>query len=417
MDKLYHEFGPEGTNDLMIFFVDGDPASSMALLEGASGSQGDWTNGGTTPYPIIGPNGQGSALADIYNISAYPTLFMHCPGASQGVVINRQSTWTAFFQSWRNACPAAFNNGATDATLLTADSGVLCPGEYPKATLYNQGTSTLTSATLELMDASSNVLQTVNWTGSLPRWGSAAVTFNDVVVTDPVDFTAAVSMPNGVEDTNTLGDEEEYAFESAPEALYSLVNFEIRTDNYAEETSWKLYNSANQVVQQFGPYTATTQDNTTFNYNWTLNPAECYRLEVLDAYGDGICCTYGNGFYKVRSGGVIVTEGAQFGAVAKEPFAAGLSTSVTENVLEKGFNLYPNPTNGQLNVTVNLETAATVRITVMNVIGEMVYSTTKGFNAGAQQSTLDLSSLPNGSYMVNILADGMTATRKVTVNQ
>lgn len=65
MEKLYHEFGPEGTNDLVIIWVDGDAASSMTLLNGGSGSQGNWVTG--TPYPIIGPNGEGNALADIYH--------------------------------------------------------------------------------------------------------------------------------------------------------------------------------------------------------------------------------------------------------------------------------------------------------------------------------------------------------------
>ncbi len=413
MEKLYHEFGPEGTGDLMIFFVDGDPASSMALLQGASGSQGDWTVG--TPYPIIGPNGQGNTLADLYGISAYPTLFMHCPGANAGVEIARTSTWQTFFQSWRNACPSAFNNGAIDATLLAGEDGTLCPGEHPSATLYNQGTSNLTSATVELIENGTTV-QTVNWTGNLARWASATVNFDQVTVTGTQDFTATVSMPNGSADENPAGDDEEYAFEQAPEAESATVNFELRTDNYCEETSWKLYNSSNQVVYQAGPYTANSQDNTVFNYWWQLNPNECYRLELLDAYGDGICCTYGNGYYKVKSNGIIVTQGTQFGAVAKEPFAAGAAVGIEENALEQGLNMFPNPTNGTLNVRFELSTAATVNFTVLNMLGERVMSTSKGFGVGGQQTTLDLNSLPNGSYIVNILADGMTATRKVTVN-
>jgi hypothetical protein len=47
MDKLYHEFGPDGTNDLAIIWVDGDAATTLALLNGGSGSQGDWVTGTT----------------------------------------------------------------------------------------------------------------------------------------------------------------------------------------------------------------------------------------------------------------------------------------------------------------------------------------------------------------------------------
>ncbi len=414
MEKLWHEFGPEGTNDLVIIWVDGDAASSMTLLNGGSGSQGDWVTG--TPYPIIGPNGEGNALSDIYNITAYPTLFMHCPGASAGVEIARTATWQSFFQSWRNACPAAFNNGTIDATLLAGESGTLCPGEHPAATLYNQGTSNLTSATVELIENGTTV-QTVNWTGNLARWASATINFDQVDVVGTQDFTATVSQPNGVADEHPEGADEDYSFEQAPEAESATIHFELKTDNYCEETTWKLYNSNNQVVYQGGPYTAGSQDNTVFNYWWTVTPNECYRLEVSDAYGDGICCTYGNGYYKVRSNGVLVTEGGQFGGLVKEPFAAGAAVGIEENVLEQGLGMYPNPTTGMLNVKFELPSATTVNFNVTNMLGANVLTSSKGFGVGSQQTTIDMSSLPNGSYLVNILADGMTATRKVTVNQ
>ena len=52
MEELYHDFGPDGTDEFMVFFIDGDAGSSVSLLNGASGSQGNWTTG--TPYPLIG---------------------------------------------------------------------------------------------------------------------------------------------------------------------------------------------------------------------------------------------------------------------------------------------------------------------------------------------------------------------------
>lgn len=414
METLYHEFGPEGTNDLMIFFVDGDAASSMALLGGASGSQGNWIE--NTPYPIIGPNGAGAALRQTYGVTAYPTLFMHCPGNNAGTVINRQATWQQFFQSWRNSCMTPFTNGVNDATLLQNPGVKLCPGEYPKAILYNQGTSALTSATLKIKQGAT-VLQTVNWTGNLARWASADVDFNQVTVSGTQDYTVEVSNPNGQTDDHPEGDTEEYDFSMAPAAALATVHLELKTDNYCEETSWKLYNSANQVVAQAGPYTAATQDNTVFNYWWNLNPNECYRLEVLDAYGDGMCCSYGQGYYKLRSNGVLMTQGGQFGAVVKEPFKAGLSVGIGENSLESSLNIFPNPSTGQVTIEMNLESAANTRFSVMNVLGEQVMSMSRSLGAGAQQVNINLSELPNGSYFVHIVADGISATRKLTINQ
>lgn len=412
METLYHEFGPEGTNDLMIFFVDGDAASSMALLGGASGSQGNWIEG--TPYPIIGPNGAGATLRQLYGVTAYPTLFMHCPGANQGTVIQRQATWQQFFQSWRNGCMTPFTNGANDATLLANPGVKLCPGESPKAILYNMGTNALASATVKIKQGNT-VLQTVNWTGNLARWASAEVAFNQVTVTGTQVYTVEVSNPNGSPDDHPEGDTESYDFTMAPSAQLATVRLELKTDNYCEETSWKLYNSANQVVAQAGPYTQNSQDNTVFNYWWNLNPNECYRLDVLDSYGDGMCCSYGNGYYKLWSNGALITQGGQFGAVDKAPFVAGLTVGIYENSLENGLNLFPNPTNGQVTVELNLAASTNVRFAVMNVLGEQVMSTNHSLGMGAQQVTFDLGGLPTGSYFMHIMADGLTATRKLTV--
>src|SRR3954468_15287730 len=76
MEKMYKEFGPAGTNDLLILLIDGDPTSSIASLQGGGGqSMGDWI--GTTPYPIIGPYGEGAAVKSNYVMNGYPTLFIH----------------------------------------------------------------------------------------------------------------------------------------------------------------------------------------------------------------------------------------------------------------------------------------------------------------------------------------------------
>lgn len=412
MEKMYEEFGPEGTNDLEVFYIDGssNPTSTLALLQGASGSQGDWTEG--TPYPIIGPGGQGQAVANQYDFGGFPTLFMHCPGAPNGVEIARTATWEQFYASWRNACMAPFTNGSVDATLFSTASTVLCPGDPVEVPLHNMGTSTLTSATVALMDGSTT-LSTVNWTGNLARWGTTNVAFPGVEVTGPTEVNAVVSMPNGVTDEHQEGDVQEMHLDIAPSAETATIAFEIRTDNYATETTWKLYNSSNQVVQQdpAGNYA----NNTTYNYTWNLNPTECYRMEVLDSYGDGICCAYGNGYWKLRSNGNIISEGAEFGGVDKAPFETGLATTIVENKLENGLSVFPNPTAGQLTVRMDLPSATVVNMTVVNVLGEVVSQQAQGFGSGAQQVTMDLSDLAQGSYFLNIVADGMTATRKVTI--
>ncbi len=419
MEKLYEEFGPEGTNDMMVFWIDGswDPPSTMALLQGGNGSQGNWIEG--TTYPKIGPNGQGLDLIDIYLGSAtsysFPTLYRYCPeggGTSTEFGVPANATWSSLYQTMRTSCSAAFTNGPNDATLFAAEDLKLCPGQAPKVNLHNMGTAALSSATITMMDGAT-VLSTVNWTGNLARWATVEVEFPDVDVASATNLHAIVSQPNGQGDDNTTGDDQVYPYVVAPVTEVATVQFQLRTDNWATETKWKLYNDNNQVVYQdpAGNYT----NNTTYNYWWELNTDDCYRLEVTDTEGDGICCNYGLGYYKLFSNGTLFAEGGEFGSLDKAPFRTGSIVSVEENVLEQGLSVYPNPTNGRLNVTMDLPSATTVNITVMNVLGEVVSQQAKGFGSGQQQITLDLNGIAQGSYMLNVLADGMTATRKITI--
>jgi hypothetical protein len=412
MEKLYHEFGPEGTDDIRIYFVDGDPASSVALLEGASGSQGDWTAG--TPYPIIGPNGEGNTLATLYGISAYPTLFMHCPGSTTGVEIQRTATWEQFLSSWRTGCPAAFANGAIDAHLLEVENTELCPGEHPVADVFNQGTSALTSATLTLRE-NGNVVETKNWTGNIAAFQHSVVSFDNTTVAGTATYEAEVSAPNGGVDANPLGNIQAESFSMAPEAPSTLVSLELKTDNYGSETGWKLKDGNGAVVQQVAAGTYADGSSSVHNYSWSLNPSECYTFEITDAYGDGICCSYGTGYYKLKNTwgtAVVFQQGAQFGGVEDKGFDTPATVGVQENSLNNGLSIYPNPTSGIVNLEFAENTTATVD--VFNVLGERVMTST--FNTNGVRS-IDLGALNNGVYYLNVTAGSLTATRKITLSK
>lgn len=412
MDKLMHEFGPGGTDDLRILFIDGSsqPPSNMNLLNGIGNTQGNWLAG--TNYPIIGPNGNGQLVASNYSFGGFPTLFLHCPGGNSGVEITRKSTWQSFFNSWRNGCGAPFNNGVNDATLLRMENSALCPGDNPKVELYNMGSATMSSARIEMRQGG-NLLQTVNWTGTLDRWQSVLVEFNDIDVVDGATYTATVSLPNGLADDHLPGNSEDYVYSIAPTAATSTINLELRTDNYGDETTWKLFDSNNNLVSQSPAVLASA---TTTNTWWNLNPNECYRFEVYDAYGDGFCCSYGSGYYRIKSNGVIVAQGGQFGGVDKVPFQTGAAVGMEENILDSGFSVFPNPSNGLVNLQFELPSASNVTFVVTNMLGERVMEQSSSASVGSQQVTLDMSELAEGSYFVSLQADGLVATRKVTLS-
>ena len=49
---VYNAYGPNGSDEIMVFFVEGDGSTNAADLNGTgSNTQGDWITG--TPYPVI----------------------------------------------------------------------------------------------------------------------------------------------------------------------------------------------------------------------------------------------------------------------------------------------------------------------------------------------------------------------------
>ncbi len=286
--------------------------------------------------------------------------------------------------------------------------------EASPAGQFNQGSSALTSATLTLRE-NGNVVETKNWTGNIATFAHSVVSFDNTNVTGTADYEVEISNPNGGTDANPLGNIQAESFSQVPTAPAALVTLELKTDNYCEETSWELRNSANTVVASFGPYTAGQQDNTVFTYGWALNPNDCYTFTINDAYGDGICCTYGNGYYKLKNTygtAVVFQQGGQFGGEESKGFGTPATVGVQENGLNNGLSIYPNPTSGIVNLEFNENTTATVD--VFNVLGERVMTST--FNTNGVR-TIDLGALNNGVYYMNVTAGSLTATRKITLSK
>ena len=87
----------------------------------------------------------------------------------------------------------------------------------------------------------------------------------------------------------------------------------ITTDNYPSETYWQLIDQNGAVVQSINAGDLTL-DNTSYSWNICPSVTGCYDFIIYDTYGDGICCTYGNGSYSLTYNGNVVASGGSFGS-------------------------------------------------------------------------------------------------------
>merc|ERR1711862_201875 len=96
---------------------------------------------------------------------------------------------------------------------------------------------------------------------------------------------------------------------------------ELTTDNYPAETSWDIKNSSGDEQYEGSGY---SEANTLHTINMCLASDE-YTFKINDAYGDGICCSYGNGGYKITVDGTEVVSGGTFGNSETKTFTVTAS--------------------------------------------------------------------------------------------
>jgi len=77
----------------------------------------------------------------------------------------------------------------------------------------------------------------------------------------------------------------------------SWVNLEFQTDNYGGESTWGIYAvGSDESLASGGPY----PDSSYFQQTIPLPSGE-YNLVVNDAFGDGICCEFGEGWFGLNN--------------------------------------------------------------------------------------------------------------------
>ena len=105
-------------------------------------------------------------------------------------------------------------------------------------------------------------------------------------------------------------------------------------DNYPEETTWEVVDQNGGVWFSGGPY-GNLPDGSTVTENMCL-PDGCFNFIIYDSYGDGICCSYGNGSYQLinTDNNTVLAAGGNFGSSELTPFC--LTSPTCDDGIQNG---------------------------------------------------------------------------------
>lgn len=73
LEQIYNNYGPNGTNEMRVLWVEGDPSTDNSTIYGGGNSLGNWTAG--VSYPIA----TSETIASLYGLTGYPTVLLICP--------------------------------------------------------------------------------------------------------------------------------------------------------------------------------------------------------------------------------------------------------------------------------------------------------------------------------------------------
>ncbi len=201
LEDLYIHHGPAGfpnvdantTDDVMVFFIEGD-ASALACLQGTGcDTQGDWLTG--TPYPVFCTDGtvNNDNTTSLYSIGYWPTIYMICPDRT--LIEAGQSSSPYNLVSCNPA--ATFSNDPRVMSYSAAS--IQCNGTLaPVVTIMNNGINNLTSLDVQVdVSGATTFNTTVTWNGNLGTYQSTNFVLPTITGMQGYEFVMiTISNPN-----------------------------------------------------------------------------------------------------------------------------------------------------------------------------------------------------------------------------
>ena len=267
----------------------------------------------------------------------------------------------------------------------------------------NYGLQPITSVTYTYSAGSTS--QTTTWTGNIASMEDAAIQIPALPINVNTNNTVTVQVTK-LNDQDVTMSPKTLTYKKNVYDGGGRMTFKLVTDRYASETTFEIIDPNGNVVLSGGPWSNLSSNSTTvreFNFNPSM--IGCYRLEVYDAYGDGINSGYGAGYFQLlaEDGTEIFKDNGKFGSQAtymiNVTYPAGVEDITMENT-----TIYPNPATDVINIST---TENVQRVEIFNMQGQLVKA-----EAG-DVTSISVKNLANGFYTLKLTTDNGTSMHKI----
>lgn len=278
-----------------------------------------------------------------------------------------------------------------------------------RISLRNEGGDTITDFLIGYGIKGNANWQHYQWTGSLKPLETVEVELamdslsNWSSSTADLEFVAQVERVNNAPGDEWASNNRRSSKVKVADRLPSSIRFELRTNNAASETFWRLEDAAGNVL-----YSGDNLSNST-TYRDTFNLASgCYMLLIGDRDKDGLSFfanNDGSGRIILRNvGGDFFYENVNpnFGTEFRKYFTVGYGLSLKkETVTNLSCEVFPNPSAGELNLVFNQLLEGSLDIELSDMQARLVLRESRDLSQ-AGGCKLDLKALPAGIYQLQL---------------
>ncbi|MDL2262280.1 choice-of-anchor J domain-containing protein, partial [Bacteroidales bacterium OttesenSCG-928-I21] len=479
LDDLHNMYGPSGTvnQDLVVLWVEIESTNTIAQIRGTSSgayydhdtySQGDFTEGGTWPVPIIDSRTPLTPFAELYE-GYVPTVFMACP--------------SGYYKDIGDYC--------SSAAAVYAQVGT-CPSEddTPVAAIDGPGTGYINNnISFSANVASVTPVTGYSWTfeGGTPAisdqenvsvsWTTAGEYEITLTVTNengnssPVTKNITIIDPGNI-DNMFLTFEEILVNTTFPTSMapYNWTTYDgdggTVYGNYSSlglsstksfvVYSKSLVNNTSTINEEFSttPYAgdkcgfAMTNSTGGANNDWLISPQIDLGVNSsFKLYVRSVTSTWGLESYKIA---VSTTDNSPssftvLGGVRQAPatwteinvdlsaydgqsvyvavnytsndvfafmvdnLAILSQVSAEHETMGRNINVYPNPAND----IINISAAEGANVKVLNITGQELINV----NNAVENQKIDISNLQPGVYVIQVTQNNNISTRKITISK
>lgn len=467
VEVYYTDDSPASTNYLNVIMMQDN---IMGPQQGGFNNPDQYVNGqyrhmhvfrdAVTPTwgDAISPTTEGTLITKTYTYSIPQTI-----GSPNGVDVNIDNvSFLVFVTEQYQGTPTRPIINANELNTFMGTNQNVYPyitGIIPNAvsctndkelnvTIANGGLQALTSLDFEVtVDGGS--AQDYSWQGNIPSYNVSTVNIPVTMTGGSHNVKVEIVKANG----SNFNTEETVTVNSVDMSIATIagdeeeLTIEIMQDKYGMQTTWEVLDADYNVIASGGPYQYLSGSTATelHEEKVTVSDGDCVMFVIKDDGGNGICCQFGEGYYRIRnSQGTVIVDGAgDFESEARHLLSVMKSEDGTQYISEQicegedyteyGFNIvdpeigthqYENEYNGITYIlTLTVVESPTVTVVGNTQIsqGETTVLIATGadsyvWSTGETTAMITISPDVTTTYTVVGTRNGCEGTAEVTVN-